>query len=55
MNGLIIAFVFREEWGTTITIIETNYKASNLIPFSFLKAVVSGASYTTVSQNFCKL
>ena len=35
MNGLITVFVFREEWGTAITVIKTNYKASDLIPFSF--------------------
>ena len=37
MNGLIIVFVFREEWGTAITVIETNYKASNLISFTNLQ------------------
>ena len=38
MNGLIIVFVFREEWGTAITVTETNYKASNMIPFSFFES-----------------
>ena len=38
MNGLIIVFVFREEWGTAITVIETNYKVSNLIPCSFFES-----------------
>ena len=38
MNGLIIVFVIREEWGTAITVIEINYKASNLIPFSFFES-----------------
>ena len=52
MNGLIIVFVFREGWSTAIIVMETNYKASNLIPNSFFNAVISGAGYTTVSQNF---
>ena len=49
MNSLIIVFVPREGWSTAITVIETNYKASNLILISLLKAVVSVAGYTTKS------
>ena len=52
MNDLIIEFVSREGWSTAITVIESNYKASNLIPISLVKAVISGAGYTTESQNF---
>ena len=37
INGLIIVFVSREGWGTAITVIETNCKASNLIPISLVE------------------
>ena len=38
MNDLIIVFVSREGWSAAITIIDTNYKASNLIPISFVES-----------------
>ena len=34
MTRLIIVFVSREEWSTATTVIETNYKATNLIPIT---------------------
>ena len=52
MNGLIIVFVSREGWSTTVTVIETNYKASNLISISFNESSNFGSGYTTESQNF---
>ena len=49
MNGLIIVFVSREGWSTAITVIETNCKASSLIPISLVESSNSGAGYTTES------
>ena len=38
MNRLIIVFVSREEWSTATIVIETNYKAANLIPISLVES-----------------
>ena len=52
MNHLIIACVSREEWSTATKVIETNYKASNLIPISLAEGVIFYTGYTTGTQNF---
>ena len=55
MNRLVVVFVSREEWSTATVIIDSNYKAANLISPVWLKAVIFGAGYTTERQNFLQI
>ena len=36
MNRLIVVFVSQEEWNTATAVIESDYKAANLISISLL-------------------
>ena len=38
MNRLIVVFVSREEWSTATAVMESDYKAANLIPISLVES-----------------
>ena len=52
MNRLIVVFLSREEWSTATAVIESDYKAADLISIILVEAVIFGAGYTTERQNF---
>ena len=52
MNRLIVVFVSLEEWNKATAVIESDYKAANLISTSMVESSNFCAGYTTERKKF---